>query len=747
MDLYLPSADDPSTTWDFGDLLDFTVDDHFPLSFDSDHLPPPLSEPETSIPLQTDTPDRIRKRDPRLTCENFLAGRIPCACPEEDERLEEEEDNSGNKRPRTARAVAGIARCQVPGCEIDISELKGYHRRHRVCLGCANAGAVVLDGQSKRYCQQCGKFHILSDFDEGKRSCRRKLERHNKRRRRRSIGSKGSVEKEPPGDLLADNVSCDVEAGKDSLCLSNQMAEGAVVESEVGHVLTPCSAPGLQNIHSNNVTSILTSDETHKDGQKGNPEHALSSYCENKSAYSSTCPTGRISFKLYDWNPAEFPRRLRHQIFEWLANMPVELEGYVRPGCTILTSFIAMPTFMWMKLLEDPASYIHDFIIVPGKLLSGRGTVLVNLNNMIFRVSKDSVMKVNMEVRAPRLHYVYPYCFEAGKPIEFVACGSNLIQPKFRFLVSFAGKYLEHDYSVAFAKTEGVTAFSFNRQLYKICVACTEPNLLGPAFIEVENESGLSNFIPILIGDKDACSEVMRFDASLHSKGSQFSKTCQDSVPGQRASSQFILDIAWLLKETRSEESTRSILTSSQIHRYNSLLNFLVCHDFITILDKVLQSLKILMDNLELNGTVNGVNDGDMRLFEKNVNHARDVLCWKLEKSRDSVVQLQYSEMPSIGHVSSQKLQDKEMGANGKSKVMGESECVPLLGGEVVMNVMHIKELPRKSCHRIFATTKRSAMFVIATAAVCFGVCVVFLHPNKVGEFAVTVRRCLFDKF
>lgn len=29
-----------------------------------------------------------------------------------------------------------------------------------------------------------GFFHILKDFDEGKHSCRRKLEHHNKRRRR-----------------------------------------------------------------------------------------------------------------------------------------------------------------------------------------------------------------------------------------------------------------------------------------------------------------------------------------------------------------------------------------------------------------------------------------------------------------------------------------------------------------------------------------------------------------------------------
>lgn len=150
---------EPSTSalWDWSDLLDFTTDDHFNLPLESDQLEfNPQPEPQPP-PLVVNT-DRVRKRDPRLTCSNFLAGRIPCACPEMDEKLEEEEAGlPGKKRARTVRAGVGRARCQVPGCEADISELKGYHKRHRVCLRCANASAVLLDGDSKRYCQQCGK--------------------------------------------------------------------------------------------------------------------------------------------------------------------------------------------------------------------------------------------------------------------------------------------------------------------------------------------------------------------------------------------------------------------------------------------------------------------------------------------------------------------------------------------------------------------------------------------------------------
>lgn len=149
-------SEDASSVWDLDCLLDFSLDENLALSLDDYH---PNSEvPQSPVLPSQEIPssEKVRKRDPRLTCSNYLAGRVPCACPELDAKLEEEAFR-GKKRARTVRASTGIARCQVPGCEADISELKGYHRRHRVCLRCANASTVMLDGEAKRYCQQCGK--------------------------------------------------------------------------------------------------------------------------------------------------------------------------------------------------------------------------------------------------------------------------------------------------------------------------------------------------------------------------------------------------------------------------------------------------------------------------------------------------------------------------------------------------------------------------------------------------------------
>ncbi|CAL5415847.1 unnamed protein product [Camellia sinensis] len=844
----------PHDLWDWSDLLDFNLD----INQLNSSLDPAQPSPDPQFPPtdpNLDIPGRVRKRDPRLICSNFMAGRIPCACPELDEKLEEEERlQPGKKKARTVRPAAGgkakaNARCQVVGCEADISELKGYHKRHRVCLQCANASDVGIDGQRKRYCQQCGKFHILSDFDEGKRSCRRKLERHNNRRRRKASEATVAVEREPQEPVLVDDVACDDENGKDSICLSSQIAEReSLLESEEGQISTLCSNPGSQNIQNDSGISFVASGEVQINGEKDSKHAHSSFYCDNKSAYSSTCPTGRISFKLYDWNPAEFPRRLRHQIFQWLASMPVELEGYIRPGCTILTMFISMPNFMWSKLHEDPVMYIPDLVGAPGKMLYGRGSLLVYLNNVIFRVMRDgtSVMQVKVEEQAPKLCYVHPTCFEAGKPMEFMACGINLLQPKFRFLVSFAGKYLAYDYCVPplCGDTEGVTA-SFNHQLLKIYIPHTEPDLFGPAFIEsplnppqggkplvqwvapnfpeasnlwrfkpepatwgayplanldgpagttlnvslsvqdasrmvVENESGLSNFVPILIGNKEICSEIKimedRFEASLCLKGSKFMTTssssdpCEASVLRQTAFSQFILDTAWLLRKPALED-IEHILTWSHIGRFNQLLTFLIHNKSTIILGRVLH----YMDCMKLNKLTNGSGDTDMKLLQSNLDHAREILCQRFQEKGDPVnldqkgnclYRSSQIDMPSVSffdqvffiwiHVKLDldltaigdefwhlKLQGTETTETGNLDAEAGSSSqdlvgnLPLLNREVVMNMNLMKKRPGKSCLAL----RPLVLAIAATTAGCFGICAVLVHPQKAGEIATTIRR------
>ncbi|XP_027353402.1 squamosa promoter-binding-like protein 7 isoform X3 [Abrus precatorius] len=758
-------SEDPSSIWDLSYLLDFNLDDDNSLPLND--LQPPH--------LQTPANDKVRKRDPRLTCSNFLAGRVPCACPELDAKLEDD-GLPGKKRPRTARASTS-ASCQVPGCEVDISELKGYHRRHRVCLHCANASTVLLHGEAKRYCQQCGKFHVLSDFDEGKRSCRRKLERHNTRRRRKPPPSDSTAAADHDLQPVNQNEDCnyDGDAGKGLYCsnLSSEINEKeASPYQEDELVPIPSSAPDTQNINSDSVVSLTASGETRVNSGKDVSNTSNSpSYCDNKSAYSSMCQTGRISFKLYDWNPAEFPRRLRHQIFQWLANMPLELEGYIRPGCTILTIFIAMPNIMWINLLKDSLEYARD-LVAPGKMLYGRGTALIHLNDMIFRVMKDgtSVTKVEVNMQAPRLHYVHPTYFEAGKPMEFVACGSNLLQPKFRFLVSFSGKYLKCQHCVPSPHnwTEDNISCAFDSQLYKIYVPHTEESLFGPAFIEVENESGLSNFIPVLIGDKEICTEMktlqQKLDISLLSRqfqsasGGSICSSCEDFALRHASSSDLLVDIAWLLKDPTSETFDR-LMTASQIHRYCHLLDFLMCNDSSVILGKILPNLIFLTESMKSNIVINRMGDVDMTPLLKCIHNARDAIYQNHLKGGDIGVHSEMeafklaqgcskNDMLSVVAVTTQDVLSRADARLGilKSPTSNEkNERIPLLKREIIMNV---EELPVRCGRRNLARgflTSRPAVFVIVSVAVCLGVCVAVLHHGRVSELAVSIRRCLFN--
>ncbi|KAL7238548.1 hypothetical protein ACSBR2_004607 [Camellia fascicularis] len=90
------------------------------------------------------------------------------------------------RRPRSVEpgSMINSPRCQAEGCIADLTHSKHYHRRHKVCEFHSKAATVVTAGLTQRFCQQCSRFHQLSEFDNGKRSCRKRLADHNRRRRK-----------------------------------------------------------------------------------------------------------------------------------------------------------------------------------------------------------------------------------------------------------------------------------------------------------------------------------------------------------------------------------------------------------------------------------------------------------------------------------------------------------------------------------------------------------------------------------
>ncbi|KAE8690951.1 putative Protein CRABS CLAW [Hibiscus syriacus] len=82
--------------------------------------------------------------------------------------------------PKKARVTSSISHtpcCQVYGCNKDLSSSKDYHKRHKVCEAHSKTAKVIVNGIEQR-------FHLLAEFDDGKRSCRKRLAGHNERRRK-----------------------------------------------------------------------------------------------------------------------------------------------------------------------------------------------------------------------------------------------------------------------------------------------------------------------------------------------------------------------------------------------------------------------------------------------------------------------------------------------------------------------------------------------------------------------------------
>ncbi|KAL6909949.1 hypothetical protein ACP4OV_001207 [Aristida adscensionis] len=838
------AADAGEPVWDWGNLLDFVVqdDDSLVLPWDDASgigadptaaallaTPPPQQlevEPEPVLPpppsLQVQgIGRRVRKRDPRLVCPNYLAGRVPCACPEVDEMAAaaEVEDvatellagarkktktagprdqvgavgGGGGRRSAggTGRVAAAEMRCQVPGCEADIRELKGYHRRHRVCLRCANASAVMLDGIQNRYCQQCGKFHILPDFDEDKRSCRRKLERHNKRRRRKP-DSKGTFEKEIDEQLdLSADVSGDGDLREENMegttsemletVLSNKVLDRETPVGSEDVLSSPtCAQPSVQNDQSKSMVTFAASVEACMGAKRENAKLTTSPVHDTKSAYSSSCPTGRISFKLYDWNPAEFPRRLRHQIFEWLASMPVELEGYIRPGCTILTVFIAMPQHMWGKLSDDAEYLIRNLVNSPNSLLLGKGAFFIHVDNIIFQVLKDgeTLMSPRLEVQAPRIHYVHPTWFEAGKPVELLLCGTSLDQPKFRSLLSFDGDYLKHDcHRLTTQDTFGCVqngdlVLDSQHELFRINITQSGQDIHGPAFVEVENMFGLSNFVPILFGSKQLCAELERIQDALcgssYKNDDVFGKfpgassdPCKRQSFQSTAMSGFLTDIGWLIRKPNTDEF-KNVLSLTNIQRWVYMMKFLIQNDFINVLEIIVNAVDNIIGSEILSNLEKGRLEDHVTAFLGYVNHARSIVENRANRAKhDERTQFETrlvgDNSPNKRSLGSSVPRAKENTGPGVdhdlqlTSVACEDEVtVPL----VTKGASH-----RQCCHPDMntrwlkpslvitfpggATRMRLLTTVIVAAVFCFAACVVLFHPHRVGGLAGTAKRYL----
>ncbi|KAL8514476.1 hypothetical protein ACS0TY_013550 [Phlomoides rotata] len=175
----------------------------------STQIPPDLPR-SRDVQSSALNPDHTRKNDENLRLK--LGGGYLAVSNGGSMNLVEEPQllSRSNKRARSGSpGAANHPMCQVDDCKEDLSTAKDYHRRHKVCEVHSKSSKALVGKQMQRFCQQCSRFHPLSEFDAGKRSCRRRLAGHNRRRRKtqpEDITPQPSV----PG-VAYNNSNCDLD--------------------------------------------------------------------------------------------------------------------------------------------------------------------------------------------------------------------------------------------------------------------------------------------------------------------------------------------------------------------------------------------------------------------------------------------------------------------------------------------------------------------------------------------------------
>ncbi|KAK1431550.1 hypothetical protein QVD17_08010 [Tagetes erecta] len=670
-----------------------------------------------------------------------------------------------NKRVRSGSPGSGggggtYPMCQVDNCKADLSAAKDYHRRHKVCEVHSKAGKALVGKQMQRFCQQCSRFHPLSEFDEGKRSCRRRLAGHNRRRRKTQPEDTASHLLVPGNDNKNSNGDMDIvnlltvlaraqgntedmtrsssplpnkdqlmqiinkinslpippvpgnltNADKDKQSFESQKVnrktgsstmdflgvlsgteslsqkrnhgldadkpksgypDESMVLQPVAEVLsggersstsfqsrgedsdcqvldTPVnlqlqlfssspendSPPKLASSRkyfssdSSNPTeehspsssppvvrrffppkssrerskpeSLSTSGEVTVNvkasggghgggttmslelfgGPNGGTDNISIQSSPYRAGYTSSSSdqspsslnsdpqdrTGRIMFKLFDKDPSHLPGSLRTQVCNWLSQSPIEMEGYIRPGCVVLSIYLSMPSSSWDQLEADFLQYVKSLLRDSDTDFWGTGRFLAHTEKQIAS-HKDGKVYLFKSLKAwssPQLLSISPLAVVSGKETSLILRGRNLRTPGTKVYCTHAdGCTLEE---LTKSANQESTYEEISTCNFKVCA----PSTLGRCFIEIENGLRGTSF-PIIIADAILCQELRLLEAEFMNGQTKSMKECLH----------FLNELGWLFQ--KKEGSSHYSLT-----RFKFLLVFSVERDFVALVKTLL---------------------------------------------------------------------------------------------------------------------------------------------------------------
>ncbi|KAL5220789.1 hypothetical protein ABZP36_025502 [Zizania latifolia] len=701
--------------------------------------------------------------------------------------------------------------CQVDDCRADLTNAKDYHRRHKVCEVHSKTTKALVANQMQRFCQQCSRFHPLLEFDEGKRSCRRRLAGHNRRRRKtqptdvasqlllpgnqenasnrtqdivnlitviarlqgsnagklpsippmpdkdnlvqiiskiNSINNANSVTKSPPSEAADLNAShgcqnqdsvqkmtngLDKQTAPSTMDLltvlstalatsppdtNTSQSQGSSDSSGNNKSKSPSTEPANAiNSHEKSIRAFsatringtpesppeiykqtdretqpylslrlfgsteddipckmdtankyLSSEssnplderspsssppitrkffpirsvdedariadygedtatvevstsrgwcaqplELFKDSERpmenGSPPNPAYQSCYASTSCSDHSPstsnsdgqdrTGRIIFKLFGKEPSTIPGNLRGEIVNWLKHSPNEMEGYIRPGCLVLSMYLSMPAIAWDELEENLLQRVNTLVQCSDLDFWRKGRFLVRTDTQLVSF-KDGTTRLSKSWRTwntPEVTFVSPIAVVGGRKTSLSLKGRNLTIPGTQIHCTSTGKYISKEvlcsaYPGTIYDDSGVETFDLPGEPHII---------LGRYFIEVENRFKGNSF-PVIIANSSVCQELRSLEAEL--EGSQFVDiSSDDQVHDARQLKprdevlHFLNELGWLFQKaaantsaTKSDVSCLDLIYFSTA-RFKYLLLFSSERDWCSLTKTLLEIL------------------------------------------------------------------------------------------------------------------------------------------------------------
>lgn len=272
--------------------------------------------------------------------------------------------------------------------------------------------------------------------------------------------------------------------------------------------------------------------------------------------------TGRLSFKLFDKDPSHLPGTLRTQVYNWLSQSPLEMEGYIRPGCVALSIYLSMSSSSWDQLEGNFLQYINSLLQESGTDFWGSGRFLAFTEKQIAS-HKDGKVHLFKSLKAwssPQLTSISPLAVVAGKETSFLLRGRNLRTPGTKIYCTHAdGCILEE------SPDQDSTCEEISTRRFTICA----PSSRGRCFIEIENGFRGTSF-PIIIADSTLCQELRL----LESEFGQPKETVH-----------FLNELGWLFQKKDGGGSHYNLT------RFKFLLVFSIERDFCSLVKTLLNIL------------------------------------------------------------------------------------------------------------------------------------------------------------